>query len=120
MSTWNEKGKLVLKLDMLYFKGIIMTDTLCSFCMYLVCYKLSISLAYPDFSCYMNSNDCTMYTSRQIQDLEHFKDDMPLNWFSILSYICFDVTKDFMTLRWFFLFVMWIVVHKFDVFEHFK
>jgi len=42
MSTSNEKEKLVLKIDMLDFKGIIMTEI--SFCMYLVCYKLSISL----------------------------------------------------------------------------
>jgi len=62
MNTWNEKGKLVLKLDMVYFKGIIMIDTLCSFCMYLVCYKLSISLVYPCFSyCYMNCDDL-LYT----------------------------------------------------------
>jgi len=32
--------------------------------MYLVCYKLSISLAYSCFSCYMNWDDGTMYTSR--------------------------------------------------------
>jgi len=44
-----------LKLDMLDFKGILMTD------------KILISLAYPCFSCYyVNRNDCTMYTSRCI------------------------------------------------------
>jgi len=60
-----KKEKLVLNLDMLYFKEIIMIDMLYSFFMYLVCCKLSISLAYPWFSCfYMNCYDCTMYTSR--------------------------------------------------------
>jgi len=63
MSTRNEKGKLVMKLDMLNFKETLMTEILCS--MYLVCYKLSSLLAYPCFSCCcMNCDDCTMYTSR--------------------------------------------------------
>jgi len=44
MNIWNEKEKLVLKLDMLDFKGILMTDIICSFWMYLVCYKILISL----------------------------------------------------------------------------
>jgi len=63
---WHEylkwKEKLVLKLDILGFKGILMTNIFCSFCMYLVCYKLSISLAYPCFLFYyMNCDDwpCT-------------------------------------------------------------
>jgi len=56
-----------LKLDRLGFKGIVMTDILCSFRMYLACYKLSISLTYPCFSCCcMNCDDCTMYTSKCI------------------------------------------------------
>jgi len=52
-----------MKLDMLNFKEILMTEIL--FSMYLVCYKLSSLLAYPCFSCCcMNCDDCTMYTSR--------------------------------------------------------
>jgi len=32
--------------------------------MFLACYKILISVAYPFFSCYcMNREDCTMYTS---------------------------------------------------------
>jgi len=50
---------------MLDFKKIIMTDIICSFCMYFLGYKILISLAYSYFSCYyMNCNDCTEYTSR--------------------------------------------------------
>ena len=49
MSTWNEKWKLVVKLDMLDFKEILMTEILCSIYMYLVCYKLSSLLAYLAF-----------------------------------------------------------------------
>jgi len=36
--------------------------------MYLVCYKVSISLPYSCFSCcYMNYDNYTMYTSEQVQ-----------------------------------------------------
>ena len=49
---------------MLDFKEILRTEMICSIYMYLECYKLSILLAYPCFSCCcMNCNDCTMYTS---------------------------------------------------------
>jgi len=51
-----------LKLDMLDFKEIVVTEILCSICIYLVYYKLSILLAYPYFSCCcMNCDDllCT-------------------------------------------------------------
>jgi len=66
---------------MLDFKEILMTDILCSICMYLVCYKLSILLAYPYFSyCCMNCDDCTLYTSVGADaGLGAPKDDMSLN-----------------------------------------
>jgi len=106
MSTCNEKGKLVLKLYMLYFKEIIMTGILCSFCMYLVCYKLSISLAYLRFlCCYMSWDNCSMYTSRCIYSFWSTLKWYALKMIFLLSciylYICFDVVKDFMTLRWY-------------------
>jgi len=54
-----------VKLDILDFKQILMTEILCSICMYLLRYKLSSLLAYPCFSCCcMNCDDCTMYTSK--------------------------------------------------------
>jgi len=50
---------------MLDFKGILMTDIIYSFCMYLVCYKILILLANSCFSCYcMHYDNYTMYTSR--------------------------------------------------------
>jgi len=76
----NGKGKLVLKLNMLDFKEIIITEIFCSICIYLVCYKLLMFLAYPYFSyCCMNCDDCTVYVYEQVQMqvLEHLKEDMP-------------------------------------------